>query len=105
LKKKEDLRVQTMQKFDQAVPYLTKVDEVLDSQGKLKMEDKDNLKNALDLLIIINEEKANQLEQKKRQAEAKKDAAGVKAIDADIKKVQENVTRYTDKYNNIDKKH
>jgi tetratricopeptide (TPR) repeat protein len=105
LKKKEDLRVQTMQKFDQAVPYLTKVDELLDSQGKLKMEDKDNLKNALDLLIIINEEKANQLEQKKRQAEAKKDAAGVKAIDADIKKVQENVTRYTDKYNNIDKKH
>lgn len=105
LKKKEDLRVQTMQKFDQAVPYLTKVDEVLDSQGKLKMEDKDNLKNALDLLIIINEEKANQLEQKKRQAEAKKDVAGVKTIDADIKKVQEDVTKYTDKYNNIDRKH
>lgn len=105
LKKKEDLRVQTMQKFDQAVPYLTKVDEVLDSQGKLKMEDKENLKNALDLLIIINEEKANQLEQKKRQAETKKDVAGVKTIDAEIKKVQEDVTKYTDKYNNIDRKH
>jgi tetratricopeptide (TPR) repeat protein len=105
LKKKEDLRVETAKKFEQAVPYLTKVDEVLDAQGKLKMEDKDNLKNALDLLIIINEEKVNQLEQKKRQAEAKKDVAGVKAIDADIKKVQENVTKYTDKYNNIDRKH
>ncbi|AEV98417.1 hypothetical protein A4D02_22300 [Niastella koreensis] len=105
LKKKEDLRVETAKKFEQAVPYLSKVDEVLDAQGKLKMEDKDNLKNALDLLIIINEEKVNQLEQKKRQAEAKKDVAGVKSIDADIKKVQENVTKYTDKYNNIDRKH
>jgi tetratricopeptide (TPR) repeat protein len=105
LKKKEDLRAETAKKFEQAVPYLTKVDEVLDSQGKLKMEDKDNLKNALDLLIIINEEKANQLEQKKRQAEAKKDVAGVKSIDAEIKKIQENVTKYTEKYNNIDRKH
>jgi tetratricopeptide (TPR) repeat protein len=105
LKKKEDLRVETAKKFEQAVPYLSKVDEVLDAQGKLKMEDKDNLKNALDLLIIINEEKVNQLEQKKRQAEAKKDVAGVKSIDADIKKVQESVTKYTDKYNNIDRKH
>lgn len=105
LKKKEDLRAETAKKFDQAVPYLSKVDEVLDAQGKLKVEDKDNLKNALDLLIIIHEEKVNQLEQKKRQAEAKKDVAGVKSIDADIKKVQENVTKYTDKYNNIDRKH
>jgi len=105
LKKKDELRAETSKKFDQAVPYLTKVDEVLDSQGKLKMEDKDNLKNALDLLIIINEEKANQLEQKKRQAEAKKDVAGIKQIDADIKKVQDNVTKFTDKYNNIDRKH
>ena len=105
LKKKEDLRVETAKKFDQALPYLVKVDELLDGQGKLKMEDKDNLKNALDLLIIINEEKVNQLEQKKRQAEAKKDVAGVKALDADIKKMQDNVTKYTDKYNNIDRKH
>lgn len=105
LKKKEDLRVETAKKFDQALPYLVKVDELLDVQGKLKMEDKDNLKNALDLLIIINEEKVNQLEQKKRQAEAKKDVAGVKAIDGDIKKMQDNVTKYTDKYNNIDRKH
>ena len=105
LKKKEELRVETAKKFDQALPYLVKVDELLDSQGKLKMEDKDNLKNALDLLIIINEEKVNQLEQKKRQAEAKKDVAGVKAIDGDIKKMQDNVTKYTDKYNNIDRKH
>ncbi|OQP64529.1 hypothetical protein [Niastella populi] len=105
LKKKEELRAETAKKFDQALPYLMKVDELLDTQGKLKMEDKDNLKNALDLLIIINEEKVNQLEQKKRQAEAKKDAAGVKAIDAEIKKMQDAVTKYTDKYNNIDRKH
>lgn len=105
LKKKDELRAETAKKFDQALPYLVKVDELLDSQGKLKMEDKDNLKNALDLLIIINEEKVNQLEQKKRQAEAKKDVAGVKAIDGDIKKMQDAVTKYTDKYNNIDRKH
>ncbi|WP_205511417.1 hypothetical protein [Longitalea arenae] len=105
LKKKEELRAETSKKFDQALPYLMKVDEILDAQGKLKMEEKDNLKNALDLLIIINEEKVNQLEQKKRQAEAKKDAAGIKAIDAEIKKIQDNVTKYTDKYNNIDRKH
>lgn len=105
LKKKDELRAETAKKFEQALPYLVKVDELLDTQGKLKMEDKDNLKNALDLLIIINEEKVNLLEQKKRQAEAKKDAAGVKAIDADIKKMQDAVTKYTDKYNNIDRKH
>jgi len=105
LKKKEDMRAETMKKFDMAVPYLTKVDEALDPQGKLKMEDKDNLKNALDLLIIINEEKENQLETKKRQAEAKKDVAGVKSIDAELKKIQDNTAKYTDKYNNIDRKH
>lgn len=105
LKKKEELRSEVVKKFDQALPHLTKVDELLGSQGKLKMEDKDNLKNALDLLIIINEEKVNQLEQKKRQAEVKKDVAGVKSIDAEIKKIQDNVTKYTDKYNSIDKKH
>lgn len=105
LKKKEELRTETSKKFDLALPYLVKVDELLDSQGKLKMEDKDNLKNALDLLIIINEEKVNQLEQKKRQAEAKKDAASVKQIDAEIKKLQDGITKYTDKYNNIDRKH
>jgi hypothetical protein len=104
-KKKDELRAETSKKFEQALPYLVKVDELLDSQGKLKMEDKDNLKNALDLLIIINEEKVNALEQKKRQAEAKKDAAAVKQIDADVKKLQDTVTKYTDKYNNIDRKH
>jgi hypothetical protein len=105
LKKKEELRGEVIKKFEAALPYLVKVDEVLDTQGKLKMEDKDNLKNALDLLIIINEEKANQLEQKKRQLEGKKDAAGVKAVDAEIKKVQDAVTKYTDKYNGVDRKH
>jgi tetratricopeptide (TPR) repeat protein len=105
LKKKEQLRGEMIKKFDQALPYLAKVDEVLDAQGKLKMEDKDNLKNALDLLILINEEKSNQLEQKKRAAEAKKSVAEVKQIDAEIKKIQDNVSKYTDKYNTIDRRH
>jgi len=105
LKKKEELRGEVIKKFDQATPYLAKVDEVLDAQGKLKMEDKENLKNALDLLITINEEKASQLEQKKHAAEAKKSVAEVKQYDADLKKVQDNITKYTDKYNNIDRKH
>jgi tetratricopeptide (TPR) repeat protein len=100
-KKKAELRAEVINKFDQAVPYLTKVDELLDPQGKLKMEDKENLKNALDLLIIINEEKSNQLEAKK----SGKTPAEVKQLDADIKKIQDNVTKYTDKYNNIDRKH
>ncbi len=44
-------------KFNEAIPYFKKVDELLDSQGKLKMEEKETLKGALDLLIIATEEK------------------------------------------------
>jgi tetratricopeptide (TPR) repeat protein len=104
-KKKDELRQQMVVKFDEAIPYFKKVDELLDSQGKLKMEDKETLKGALDLLIIANEEKSNQLEQRKNAAEAKKLAADVKKYEADIKVLQDEITKYTEKFNNVDRKH
>lgn len=105
LKKKEELRQEVIKKFDEATPYFEKVDQLLSGQGKLKMDEKEILKNALDLLITINEEKTNQLEQKKTAAEAKKLAADVKTYDAEIKKIQDKTTIYTEKFNNVDRKH
>ncbi|NII28705.1 hypothetical protein HB364_26730 [Pseudoflavitalea sp. X16] len=105
LKKKEELRQEVVKKFDEATPYFEKVDELLDKQGKLKMEDKEILKNALDLLITINEEKTSQLETKRNAAETKKATAEMKQYDADIKKLQEKTTLYTEKFNNVDRKH
>lgn len=77
LKKKEDLRQQVNKLYDQAIPHFEKVDELLGSQGKLKMEEKGYLKDSYDLLISIYETKGNQ------------DKASV----------------YTEKFNNVDKKH
>jgi len=77
LKKKEDLRNQVNKKYDEAIPYFEKVDVLLGEQGKLKMEEKGYLKDSYDLLISIYETKNNQ------------DKAAV----------------YTDKFNNVDKKH
>ena len=59
LKKKDDLRSQAGKKFDEAVPYFEKVDELLGSKGKLKMDDKKALKDAYDLLITIYDTKGN----------------------------------------------
>lgn len=105
LKKKEELRQQVIAKFDQAIPYFEKVDELLDKQAKLKMDEKEILKNALDLLITINEEKTNQLESKKTAAEAKKAVAEAKQYDTDLKKLAEKTAAYTEKFNNVDRKH
>jgi tetratricopeptide (TPR) repeat protein len=105
LKKKEELRQEVVKKFDEATPYFEKVDELLDKQAKLKMEDKEILKNALDLLITINEEKTAQLETKRNAAETAKKAAEVKQYEADIKKLQDKTTAYTEKFNNVDRKH
>ena len=105
LKKKEDLRVQVVKKFDAAAPHFEKVDSLLDPQGKLKMDDKEILKNALDLLITMNEEKIAQLQNKKSNAEIKKDAATAKSADADIKVLEDKNKIFTDKYNNVDRKH
>jgi len=103
--KKEELRKGVIAKFNEAIPYFKKVDELLDSQGKLKMEEKETLKGALDLLIIATEEKVAQLEQKRNAAEVKKNTAEVKQYEAELKELQADVTRYTDKFNNVDKKH
>ena len=77
LKKKEDLRQQVSKLYDQAIPHFEKVDELLGSQGKLKMEEKGYLKDSYDLLISIYETKGN----------------------------QDKASAYTEKFNNVDKKH
>lgn len=77
LKKKEELRNMMNKKYDEAIVYFVKVDQALGSQGKLKMEDKQFLKEAYDLMITIYEQ---------RQDKDKVDA-------------------YTDKFNNVEKKH
>lgn len=103
--KKEDLRKEVMTNFDAAIPNFDKVDQLLSAQGKLKMEDKEILKNALDLLITIYEEKTSQVEQKKNQAETKKNVAEAKTLDAELKKIQEKSQAYTVKFNDVDRKH
>jgi len=105
LAKKEELRKATLTKFEEAIPYFKKVDELLDGQGKLKMEEKETLKGALDLMIIAMEEKARQLEQKRLDAERKKNDAEEKRYEAELKQVTADISKYTDKFNNVDRKH
>ena len=77
LKEKETLRQESSKKFDEAIEQFVKIDELLGGQGKLKMEEKQFLKDSYDLLITIYEQKQNT------------DKASV----------------YTDKFNNVDKVH
>ena len=77
LKQKEDLRTEMNKKFDEALIYFQKVDQLLGSQGKLKMDDKTILKDAYDLTITIYEQKQN----------------------------AEKVKEFTDKFNDVDRKH
>lgn len=77
LKEKESLRGESSKLFDQAIEQFVKIDELLGGQGKLKMEEKQFLKDSYDLLITI-------YEQKQDQAKA---------------------TTYTEKFNNVDKVH
>lgn len=77
LKKRQDYRAQAVKKFDEAIPYLEKVDQLLGSQAKLKKADKVALRDAYDMLITIYE--------------SKKDKAKVDS--------------WTDKYNSVDKIH
>ena len=77
LKKKEELRVEMNKKFDEALTYFAKVDQILGSQGKLKLDDKNILKDAYDLTITIYEQK----------------------------QMGDKVTEYTVKFNEVDKKH
>ena len=77
LKEKETLRQEAGKKFDQAVEQFVKIDEMLGSQGKLKMEEKQLLKDSYDLLITIYEQKQDQTK----------------------------ATAYTETFNNVDKVH
>lgn len=77
LKKKNDLRAETTKKFEESLPYFEKVEQLLNSQGKLKMDDKLLLKDALDIMVTIYESKGN----------------------------AEKAKEYTDKFNDVDRKH
>jgi len=77
LKQRQDYRAMAVTRFDEAIPYLERVDKILGSQAKLKKADKVALRDSYDMLITIYE--------------SKKDKAKVDA--------------WTDKYNNVDKVH
>jgi hypothetical protein len=77
LKQRQDYRALATKRFDEAVPYLEKVDQLLGSQGKLKKADKVALRESYDMLITINE--------------SKKDKAKIDS--------------WTAKYNDVDKVH
>src|ERR1700761_2590090 len=77
IKKRADLRIAAGKKFDEAIPYFELVDKDLGTQGKLKMEQKNSLKDAYDLLTNIYQEK----------------------------KVKDKEDLYTNKFNNVDKDH
>jgi len=76
-KKKDDYKAEMMKKFDEAIPYFEKVDQLLGAQGKLKMDEKANLKDSYDLLITIYEQKG----------------------------LKDKVKVYEEKFNNVDKAH
>jgi hypothetical protein len=77
IKKRADIRTAASKKFDDAIPYFEKVEQVLGPQGKLKQDDKKTLKDAYDSLITIYEQK-NQ---------------------------KDKVDAYTKKFNDVDKVH
>jgi hypothetical protein len=77
LKKRQDYRAQSVKKFDEAIPYLEKVDQILGTQGKLKKADKVAVRDAYDMLITIYESK----------------------------KDKPKIDSWTEKYNNVDKVH
>lgn len=76
-KMKDDLKAQMIKKFDEAIPYFEKVDQLLGAKGKLKMDEKSNLKDTYDLMINIYEQKG----------------------------AKDKVTQYEEKFNNVDKTH
>jgi tetratricopeptide (TPR) repeat protein len=60
LKQKEELRQAAAKKFDDAIVHFEKIDQLLGGQGKLKMEEKQFLKDSYDLLINIYDQRQNQ---------------------------------------------
>jgi uncharacterized protein YijF (DUF1287 family) len=77
LKKRADLKAEALKKFDEAIPYFEKIDQVLGKQGTLKRADKNALRDSYDLLVTIYEQKKD------------KDKAAA----------------FTEKYNNVEKNH
>lgn len=77
LKKRADIRAEAIKKFDEAIPYFEKIDQLLGKEGELKRADKSALKDSYDLLVTIYEQKKD------------KDKAAA----------------WTDKYNNVEKIH
>ncbi|HEY4967914.1 MAG TPA: hypothetical protein VII28_16020 [Puia sp.] len=77
LKQRQEYRAMAVKRFDEAVPYLEKVDQLLGSQGKLKKADKVALRESYDMLVTIYE--------------SKKDKAKIDS--------------WTAKYNDVDKAH
>lgn len=77
VKRKADLRAEAVKKFDEATPFFLEVEKLLESQPKLKMEDKSDLKEAYDLLITIY----------------------------DQKNMKDKVKEYEIKFNDVDRKH
>lgn len=59
LKKKEELRNEAGKHFDAAIPYFEKIDALLGSKGKLTGSEKQNLKEAYDLLTTIYDVRGN----------------------------------------------
>jgi hypothetical protein len=57
LKKKEELRTEAGKRFDDAIPYFEKMDQLLGAKGKLPATERKGLKDAYDLLITIYENK------------------------------------------------
>ncbi len=77
LKQRQDYRAMSAKKFDEAIPYLEKVDQALGSQAKLKKTDKVALRDSYDMLVTIYESKKDNTK----------------------------IAYWTDKYNNVDKVH
>ncbi len=57
IKKRSDIRIESLKRFDSAIPYFEKIDQLLGPQGKLKQDEKHTLKDGYDLLITIYEQK------------------------------------------------
>lgn len=77
VKKRADEKAAAIAEYDLAMPYLDMVQKKLSPMGKLKMDDRTALKNALDLMIIIYDQKGQ----------------------------KDKMKEFEVKYNNVDKEH
>ena len=68
---------EVVKKFDEAIPYFLQVEKLLDSRGKLLIQEKEDLKEAFDLLVTIYDKKG----------------------------MSDKVKEYEAKFNSVDKKH